>query len=871
MTDAEPVASEPDNIAGERWLGPAILRVAGWPIETLDGLRSQQLTKQIDDWIEREEHIRRESSRLVDKLHGIIPSLGEREIRRLALELKRLLHSTLEPLPPTKALLANESVYRVIGPEVLACAAHRNEHAAERAEIEKAYAAELERAGGALDQIVSDERFQRALCLASSSVFRQWRNLGKGTASRRSRERLQSTLHRYLMRAVGRATPNGLWAGVVLEDMADVDVPLRVAARQSIIRVSPALAIFARGLEHMNRQRPWIEELTWRRNPTLRRGSDGAWQFGTFTEGLWSIRRIADHPQLGALVEQFALADRVTLRQIEIALRDRFPGTTSLAARKVCEFWIGAGILWSTACLPAVFADPWEGLDTLIETLPASQRPLWRDCRMDLRKIADKVETAIDTIGPEELRNHFDDARKALEVVLGRYDAVVAPSEDVLVVDRTAPIRFSMSRDLARQIEKELRQYWAFDRYGLGEIETRIAIDNFFGLLPRKACVPLGELLSRGSETDPTQSARSWQERVFSKARPDHALQAREAFARWDRELEPAVGRRIHSLAKDWVSSPYSVLSSGSALLLLGLSNRSAVLRIGGLTPEPCFFYSRFSHLFGSDDAFLAWQRVAVAADGSRRPELRFLDLAIRNHFNPNVTARPPVAADFIDPLDTDSALLREGAVGCNRNGRPLLFARAGADKLLVPSARSAAYLGGLDRFASVLASVSFFLGRPPLLAPIPRLAREIDDWHHLPRLTLDDAVISPERWTPDSSLGSMLASARGAERFVLWRRFVRTAGLPNLIYTFHGRHQTESLLATDSALAVELLGRELQAQGPSVRMQEVFPAPEDFAVRDQNGHRYVTELAVPWPADAAFWRDYADGAEPELGTQPLG
>jgi hypothetical protein len=149
------------------------------------------------------------------------------------------------------------------------------------------------------------------------------------------------------------------------------------------------------------------------------------------------------------------------------------------------------------------------------------------------------------------------------------------------------------------------------------------------------------------------------------------------------------------------------------------------------------------------------------------------------------------------------------------------------------------------------------------LLAPIPRLAREIEYWHHLPRLMLDDAVISPERWTPDSSLGSVLANTRGAERLVAWRRFVRSAGLPDLVFTFQGRHQTESLLATNSAIAVELLGQELQAHGPSIRMQEIFPAPADFLVRDQDDRRYVAELAVPWSADDRFWQDYVDSAPP--------
>jgi hypothetical protein len=43
--------------------------------------------------------------------------------------------------------------------------------------------------------------------------------------------------------------------------------------------------------------------------------------------------------------------------------------------------------------------------------------------------------------------------------------------------------------------------------------------------------------------------------------------------------------------------------------------------------------------------------------------------------------------------------------------------------------------------------------------------------------------------------------------------------------------------------------------------MQEILPAPADFLVRDQNDHRYVAELAVPWSADDRFWQDYADTA----------
>ena len=236
------------------------------------------------------------------------------------------------------------------------------------------------------------------------------------------------------------------------------------------------------------------------------------------------------------------------------------------------------------------------------------------------------------------------------------------------------------------------------------------------------------------------------------------------------------------------------------------------------------------------------------------------MDLAIRNHHNPNVASRPRTTSRLIDPLDHDGSALRDASIACNRDGRPVL-SLAGGSPRAVPSARSAAYLGGLDRFASILASVSAFLGRPSLLAPMPRFTREIETWRHLPRLVLADTTISPERWTPEDNIGAALARNAGAERFIRWRRFVREARLPDVLYAFHGRHQTESLLAADSALAIEFLGQDLRAHGPSLRLQELFPAPDRFAVRDADGKRYLAELALAWQGDDEFWSSYAESA----------
>ena len=852
-----------------RNIGPAILRIAGWPIETINALQSPQLAARADEWIRNDDAIRRESDALARRLHEAIPQIDDQRTRRTALELKRYLHGTTQPVPESlvAGVLNHDRVRETLGRALEAATRRRNSHSAERDSIEHAHAAELERARGELDRITSDDRFLRALCLASPSTFRQWQHARRNPINRRNRHRLQSTLHRYVMRAVGRATPNGLWAGIALEDVnADPTVPLTTAPVASVTRVSPALAVFARALQNMNLRRPWIDVLALRLNPTVRRVSRDVWEFGTFVDGDWCVQQIAHHTAIETLAAKVSPSDRPFLHEIETILCRGDPGMDPVAVRQFAESMIEVGLLWSTAAIPPIYANTWQALDAIIETLPPSEKPLWQGCREELARIANDIQDGIDRIDANTLRRLLDDARFAADAVFTRYESPVPSEHDVLVVDRAAPFRFSISSELANAIEDKLRVYWTFDRFGLGEIETQAGIRHFFGLAPDGGRVPLHEFLSRGAEADPGGRTRSWEDRVLAKAAGELAGKARDAFARWEQEIDPSFADPVHRLEAEDISAVSAMLPPGSALLLFGASERGSVLRIGGVTPEPCFFYSRFSYLFCGDerapDPFLAWHRAGIGEIESRWPQLRFLDLAVRNHRNPNVAARPRTASQLIDPLADDGRALREATIACNRDGRPVLSI-AREPQRLIPSARSAAYLGGLDRFASILASLSAFLGRPPLLAPMPRFSREIETWRHLPRLVLADTTISPERWTPPDDFGDSLAQAHGAERFIRWRRFVRTAGLPDFVYAFHGRHQTESLLPTDSALAVEFLGHELKGHGPSLLLQELFPAPEQFVVRDDAGRRYVAELAVAWQGDAEFWNRYVESGLP--------
>src|SRR5262245_17798808 len=288
MTRAPPESAGHTSSSRSRTFGPAILRIAGWPIETIEALRSVELAARVDAWIRDDELIGHDGEDLAHELERLVPRIEDRGTRRIALDIKRFVHGSTRPLPEAQVtgFLSDPLVQRALGPKLKAATARRISHAAERDAIELAHAAELERTRNELDRIAGDVRFLRALCVASPSTYRQWQQARRQPVDRRNRHRLQSTLHRYVMRAIGRATPNGLWAGIALEDPDDAAaVPWTIAPTAPVTRLSPALAVFVRGLQSMTLRRPWIETVALRLNPTTRRIGADAWEFGAYVAG----------------------------------------------------------------------------------------------------------------------------------------------------------------------------------------------------------------------------------------------------------------------------------------------------------------------------------------------------------------------------------------------------------------------------------------------------------------------------------------------------------------------------------------------------------------------------------------------------------
>jgi hypothetical protein len=124
----------------------------------------------------------------------------------------------------------------------------------------------------------ADDRFAKALMLSNRLVadkvrayLPRWQQQPRNKIIRR----LEQTLYRYLARAVGRTTPNGLWAGVCLFTPGDRSECVKTAAEYAF---APDLRPFQSILRCLGDRAIYRSSSYWRANPTLRHG-DGTWQF----------------------------------------------------------------------------------------------------------------------------------------------------------------------------------------------------------------------------------------------------------------------------------------------------------------------------------------------------------------------------------------------------------------------------------------------------------------------------------------------------------------------------------------------------------------------------------------------------------------
>lgn len=716
------------------------------------------------------------------------------------------------------------------------------EDQASRGRYEAAYAAAIERQRAALwSATAGDPAFRRALALSNPALLRA---LPAAPGPRNKRQRhLETSLYRYLARAVARAEPNGLWAGVALCRLGDRERALPAAPGYF---VAPDLAPLQALVRALAERPEYREGARYKLNPTLQRGLDG-WRFWAPRGPGLVARRLKSTPAIDAAVAALEERGRFTPGEaaLTIAARARLAAGNG---RALVDLLISGGAVVGGLRFPGRFECPWEALHRCAAPLEPAHAAAWARATAELRALAAGLEQGLQDMSAEAVADAQDAARAALA---GLCEALEVGE----VALPRAPLRCDLRAPWTLEFGPERRAALAAAASALSRFQSSEGMGGALSPALVRRWLP-GQVASLAGFTPPrTLEDRAgaplcWED-IAEALDPGGELSTR--VAGWARRL--AGDAEIS--AAGTAEAPGAPL--GSLLFTLGGEAVGGALVLRGIVRDATPAFSRCAWLLEPAGAralttWLQGQFTTLAAEAG----VDQAELLVAGD-NPNVLARPPLLAAAIDLWGTEPGTLdvRGASVVVDPgSGCPFVYVPGRSRPLAVHSLTAAAVPPG-DHAQHLLLLSS--LRTPPQIPRGDRLAfrGELAGGQHSPRVRLPcGAVVRTRRTALAGAVVGALTGARGALRFALWQRIAAERGWPALVTVRRG-DDPPLLVPRDSPLAVEALF-EGAAGCTHLYVEEFIDAAW---IPNSAGERHVAELALPFVRRRHAWSRRLDGA----------
>jgi hypothetical protein len=121
----------------------------------------------------------------------------------------------------------------------------------------------------------------------------------------------------------------------------------------------------------------------------------------------------------------------------------------------------------------------------------------------------------------------------------------------------------------------------------------------------------------------------------------------------------------------------------------------------------------------------------------------------------------------------------------------------------------------------------------------------------HVPRVAIDDLVVSRERWTLPATDAAFAGTADESARYLQARAWAASHGLPRHVFCRFTGERKPIYADLTSLASIDLISRSLRRARRSagadatVTVTEMLPAPDQTWLTDAQGQRYTTELRV--------------------------
>ena len=861
-----------------------MLRVAAWPIETLDVFTAVELAGAASGVLALARAIDTRAPALVSAIHSAVPRVADRQVRAYLLALKRGIHGGHGVVHP----FSQEIVDRLntlepgIGALVDQEIRQRVELAAERQRFDALFAAELCRQRGELHRVSATPAFQRALAIGNPSLAARWKPAvgAKPALSERARERrLEASIFHTLMRAVGRPTPQGAWAGIAaVRPAGDGSFQGGGEGCGSRLSIEPGegrrffavdMGPFAATLAALRRL-PRYRASALRLNPTVR-DAPGGWRFERVTPAGLRWESVPSDPACQLLVE--AYRDGRPRRSEPVICRlagndDALSATLGDAVAHLLD----VGVLCVDVVMPRGAETAWEALEAVTPALLPEDRPRWSTAVSRVRQACENLGRRFDELDPEgiaSLRRVVEVEIEALWRWVGLRGRLTQP---VLHLDTCVPLDARWDGAARRRFEDAVGAVLAFHRAdGAAERYRRVSLD---GVVAAMAIADDDTLLALVDGTGlrrrpPTGDDMDTHEGIFARftgtPSPDVVAHCRQ----WERRLGPVAAKPCVTLDVD-DGDDLPLAGPEGAFVLSLLSGGGVVTEWG--RPQAGMFVARLASLLVGADGDASGVTAVTAVTAVTELRRRAAALGARGVVVVEVVGSDPASLNTaVQPRITPRRLDPHGPPGSSLGGlrleldrhsrRPWIVGPAG--ERILPVYHSAAAIGGVDPCSWLLFRLAMGHGWELASFGFPALASERASWLHLPRLVLPGGtVLSAERWTiPGETLRAIQAFDEPG-RYLAWRAQVERLGLPPLVRVRWEPHPASPpiLMRTDSPMAVSALFLRLPPDSPRLVVTEVPGGLDGHAIRSATGEHHVAELAVSW-YDDSYWDEVGGGA----------
>ncbi len=696
-----------------------------------------------------------------------------------------------------------------------------------------------------------DERFMKALLFSNpivSAKVRQFLPFNPKNSRTKTIRRLENTLYRYLARAAGRTTPNGLWAGTGLVHFSET---ARNESTTSTYSFSPDLRAFQTILRCLARQSEYRASTHWRVNPTLRQQADGRWRFWARTQdGQVERREIQTATIVDILLQELLQLAPGTFMQLVETIHGSLPWRTITdnnwksrsALQSILDVLAEGGVLLGGLDLPTQFATVWDALSVAGEQLNSEHQRIWQEVVGNLHCLCNHLEANFELMTLEALEERLQAATtyivelaQALSVVLKKLpDSILhcdlnlpvyltlnqAQRQALLLalesydccwlqgISFTAALRHRQRQQLAKQLEHDL---------ALGDIEADLQAAWFF---PAD-----GAELSADHDSEVISRLKAW-EFLLLQAEPEIVME---------------------------IPSNRQTASSTAPFGCLYVSPFAEFeLVVHRIDDDPARAFARFPGI-NTNSCLHTWfqkslQHLATSC------QLIIAELQSPFEVNPNVLARSSFGVLPINLWNgsPDTVSLTEAKISLDPITKLPFLKLPSLPKPLAVFCFSSANISANDPIADLLLYTGF-QERPIANSPASALpvSRELNKPRFTPRIRLPGGAIMRSRRTVlNGHLLKEMAQASPLERYAQWQQLATKHGWTKLL-NFQVDREPPLLMHRDSPLALEALFKSVREYTQWVIVEEVIDTPW---LVDQDGYHYLAEIALPFLRSQHGW-----------------